>query len=66
MSQKTNGQDHHTDDVSFEIFCINMHQMYQVVQIKQNRTPYELEEYVKIYFDQLNNSFEKLIGDKYE
>jgi hypothetical protein len=66
MSQKTNGQDHHTDDVSFEIFCINMHQMYQVVQIKQNRTPYELDEYVKIYFDQLNNSFEKLIGDKYE
>jgi hypothetical protein len=40
--------------------------MYQVVQIKQNRTPYELDEYVKIYFDQLNNSFEKLIGDKYE
>ena len=66
MSQKTNGQDHHTDDVSFEIFCINMHQMYQVVQIKQNRTPYELDEYVKVYFDQLNNSFEKLIGDKYE
>jgi|TARA_R100001086_G_C11809469_1_gene251136 hypothetical protein len=66
MSQKTNGQDHHADDVSFEIFCINMHQMYQVVQIKQNRTPYELDEYVKIYFDQLNNSFEKLIGDKYE
>ena len=66
MGQKTNGQDNHTDDVSFEIFCINMHQMYQVVQIKQNRTPYELEEYVKIYFDQLNNSFEKLIGDKYE
>ena len=66
MSQKTNGQDHYADDVSFEIFCINMHQMYQVVQIKQHRTPYELDEYVKIYFDQLNNSFEKLIGDKYE
>tara|TARA_A100001515_G_scaffold36745_1_gene28883 strand:+ start:16134 stop:16334 length:201 start_codon:yes stop_codon:yes gene_type:complete len=66
MSQKTNGQDQYADDVSFEIFCINMHQMYQVVQIKQNRTPYELDEYVKIYFDQLNNSFEKLIGDKYE
>ena len=66
MSQKTNGQDHYADDVSFEIFCINMHQMYQVVQIKQNRTPYELDEYVKIYFDQLINSFEKLIGDKYE
>ena len=66
MNQKTNGKDHDADDVSFDIFCINMHQMYQVVQIKQNRTPYELEEYVKIYFDQLNNSFEKLIGDKYE
>ena len=66
MSQKTNGQDQYADDVSFEIFFINMHQMYQVVQIKQNRTPYELDEYVKIYFDQLNNSFEKLIGDKYE
>ena len=66
MNQKTNGKDRHEDDVSFEIFCINMHQMYQVVQIKQNRTPYDLEDYVKIYFDQLNNSFEKLIGDKYE